>query len=112
MKLLSLLIVLSIFFSACGSVQNTAPGSTVLTYPPATITESSQKEAKPSQTESVVQEQSSEILSEESEPVKIQITVGDITFIAVPEENSTEAFLALLHEQPLTVQMSDYAGME
>lgn len=45
--------------------------------------------------------------------MKIQITVGDITFIAVPEENtSTEAFLALLHEQPLTVQMSDYAGME
>ena len=113
MKLRSLLIVLSIFNSACGSVQDTAPGSTVLTYPPATITESSQKEAKPSQTESVVQEQSSEILSEESEPVKIQITVGDITFIAVPEENtSTEAFLALLQEQPLTVQMSDYAGME
>ena len=31
----------------------------------------------------------------------------------VPEDNSSaEAFLALLQERPITVQMSDYAGME
>lgn len=55
----------------------------------------------------------SEIGLEESEPVKIQITVGDEALFATPEDNSSaEAFLALLQEQPITVQMSDYAGME
>lgn len=43
----------------------------------------------------------------------IQITVGEVAMIAAPEDNSSaEAFLALLQEHPITVQMSDYAGME
>ena len=58
-------------------------------------------------------EQASEIGLGESESVKIQITVGDVALIATPEDNSSaEAFLALLQEQPITVQMSDYAEME
>lgn len=45
--------------------------------------------------------------------MKIQITVGDTTLTAIPENNSSaEAFLALLQEGPVTVEMSDYAGME
>ena len=55
----------------------------------------------------------SEIGLEESASMNIQITVGEVTLIATPEDNSSaEAFLALLQEQPITVQMSDYAGME
>lgn len=51
--------------------------------------------------------------SEESASVKILITAGDTVFTAIPEENtSAEAFIALLQEGPLTVSMSDYAGME
>ena len=45
--------------------------------------------------------------------MKIQITAGDTTFTAIPENNSSaEAFIALLEEEPITVPMSDYAGME
>ena len=45
--------------------------------------------------------------------MKIQITVGDTAFTAIPENNSSaEAFVALLEEGPITVSMSDYAGME
>lgn len=45
--------------------------------------------------------------------MKIQIAVGDTVLTATPENNpSAEAFLALLQEQPITVEMSDYAGME
>lgn len=55
----------------------------------------------------------SEIGLEERASVNIQITVGEVTLLAAPEDNSSaEAFLALLQEQPITVQMSDYAGME
>lgn len=43
----------------------------------------------------------------------IQITVGNTILTATPENNpSAEAFLALLGERPVTVAMSDYAGME
>lgn len=43
----------------------------------------------------------------------IMITVGDEVLTAVPEENpSAEAFIARLKEAPITVNMSDYAGME
>ncbi|MGI5958405.1 MAG: cyclophilin-like fold protein [Massiliimalia sp.] len=45
--------------------------------------------------------------------MKIQITVGDTVLTAVPEENSSaKALIALLQKGPITVQMSDYAGME
>lgn len=49
----------------------------------------------------------------ENKSMKIQIAVGDAVLTATPENNpSAEAFLALLQEQPITVEMSDYAGME
>ena len=77
------------------------------------LSESSETERSESQPESIVREHESEIGLEERESVKIQITVGDVALIATPEDNSSaEAFLALLQEQPITVQMSDYAGME
>ena len=77
------------------------------------LSESSETERSESQPESIVREHESEIGLEERESVKIQITVGDVALIATPEDNSSaEAFLALLQEQPITVQMSDYAEME
>jgi hypothetical protein len=51
--------------------------------------------------------------TEETKMTKIQITVGSTTLTAIPEENSSaDAFLALLQNGPVTVSMSDYAGME
>ena len=77
------------------------------------LSESSETERSESQPESIVREHESEIGLEERESVKIQITVGDVALTATPEDNSSaEAFLALLQEQPITVQMSDYAEME
>ncbi len=110
---LSALLLLSMLFSACKPVQDTDAQSTIWTEPSSAFTASSQTEANQFQPEAAEQEQRSEILSEESGSVKIQITVGDVTLIATPEKNSSaEAFLALLQEHPVAVQMSDYAGME
>lgn len=45
--------------------------------------------------------------------MQIKIAVGDTVLTAIPETNSSaEAFLALLEEQPVTLEMHDYAGME
>lgn len=55
----------------------------------------------------------SEVMYKETESVKIQITAGGTTLTAIPEKNSSaQAFIALLKKGPITVQMSDYAGME
>ena len=106
--LLSLLLLLSVLLLACAMMEDRTTEENIVTASSVIVAESSEAEAAPSQEVS-----SSEGLSEESESVKIQITVGDTSFIAEPEENSSaEAFLALLQEQPITVQMSDYAGME
>jgi hypothetical protein len=52
-------------------------------------------------------------VTEEDETVQILIKIGDETLTAIPENNSSaEAFVELLRENPITVQMSDYASME
>lgn len=86
-----LLLLFVLMFSACSTVHDTGASQTVPTIP----------------------EQETEIFTEESEAVKIIITVNDTTLTAVPEENSSaKAFIALLREKPVTIQMSDYAEME
>lgn len=45
--------------------------------------------------------------------MKIQISFGEFTFTAIPASNpSAQAFLTLLEDGPVTVQMRDYANME
>lgn len=108
---LVLLLLIVPLFVSCKTGQETLLQSSIDSS--SALTEHSEPETDLSEPESMVQEQESEIQSEESESVKIQITAGDTTFTAIPEENSSaEAFLALLRENPITVQMSDYAGME
>jgi hypothetical protein len=81
----------------------------IATQEQATISESS-SELQSSTSELTVQQ--SEMASEE-ENVQIYITVGNEILTATPEDNSSaEAFVALLQEHPITVNMSDYAGME
>ena len=102
------LLLLSIL-TACTTGHN----SSLLTESSSNKTENTESKVDVSQPESIVQEPESEILSEESESVRIQITVGDTTLTAIPEGNSSaEAFIALLQKGPVTIQMSDYAGME
>lgn len=95
--LMSLLLLLSIL-AACGTGNHTVSESPLLT-------ESSSVQA--------AQSQESETQSKEDESVKIQITVGDTTLTATPEKNSSaKAFISLLQKEPITIHMSDYAGME
>lgn len=91
------LLLLSML-AACGTGYDAKSESSLLT-------ESSSVQA--------AQPQESETQSKEDESVKIQITVGDTTLTATPEKNSSaKAFIFLLQKEPITIHMSDYAGME
>lgn len=107
----SMLLLLSVL-AACSAGQDAKSGSSLLAEP-SSVAEQTQSKADESQAESTGEKTESETLSEECEPMRIQITVDDTTLTAIPEENSSaEAFLALLQEGPVTIQMADYAGME
>jgi hypothetical protein len=68
--------------------------------------------SEPQSITSELSEKRSETTAEE-ENVQIYISVGNKTLTATPEDNSSaEAFVALLQESPITINMSDYAGME
>lgn len=96
-RLFSLLVLFFIFLPACTAGQNT----------------DLQNPISPSQSESETQKEPVETSEKERETVKIQITVKNINLIAIPEDNSSaEAFITLLQEHPVTIQMTDYAGME
>lgn len=100
-------------FAACKTSYDTESLSSLPAESPSVVTESSESQVNSSESQPTSQEQKSENISEESESVKIEITVGDSTLTAVPEDNSSaEAFISLLQKGPVTVQMSDYAGME
>lgn len=106
-----MLVLVFMLLAACGAghdVETQIPTESEI--PPA-LPEPSETARPESQPESM--EQVSEIGLEERESVKIQITVGEVASISTPEDHSSaEAFLALLQEQPIAVQMPDYAGME
>lgn len=59
------------------------------------------------------QEPESEISSEENETMQMNVQVGGTTFSATLEENTaTEAFVELMKNAPVVIQMSDYSGFE
>jgi hypothetical protein len=101
-----ILLPLCLFMlTACKTGYHTESSSGMIEY--------SESKVDLSQSETMIQDAQSNILLEEGENVKIQITVGDTVLTAVPEENSSaKALIALLQKGPITVQMSDYAGME
>ena len=108
LRFVILLVLLIMLMAACGTKQNTDTQSLIETETYSALSETEQAE---SDSESPKQE--SETGKREDEPMEIQITVGDTILTATPENNpSAEAFLALLQEQPIMVEMSDYAGME
>ena len=108
-----LMLLFVLLFAACTTVHSTESQSVLSTASASAVTGQAELKVDLSQPESTVQEAESEILSEEQESVKINITVGDTTLTAIPEENSSaQAFLDLLQEGPVTVAMSDYAEME
>ena len=106
------LLLLSML-AACGTGYGAKSESSLLTESSSAEALQAESQVDVSQPESTTQVPESEIQSKENESVKIQITVGNTTLTAIPEKNSSaEAFIALLQKEPITVQMSDYAGME
>lgn len=103
-----LLVLLFALMVACGTDHNTDTKKLIETELSSSLSETEQSE---SDSESPKQE--SEIGKKEDKPMRIQIAVGDTILTATPENNlSADAFLALLQERSVTVEMSDYAGME
>ena len=50
---------------------------------------------------------------QEEEQMKMQLTVGGKTFEATLEKNSAvQALVQMMEQEPITIQMSDYAGFE
>jgi hypothetical protein len=72
-----------------------------------------QQQSITSESNSEQQNSTSEMSEGNMETMQIYITVGNEILTATPEDNSSaEAFVALLRENPITINMSDYAGME
>ena len=45
--------------------------------------------------------------------MKINVQIGDSTFIAILEENeAVDALVEMMEQGPVTIQMSDYSGFE
>lgn len=113
MKKAGLLILLALSFlwlAACGADHDVERQSSMEKESPSASLAASETEETLPESET---QQESEIETREDEPVRIQIAVGDTLLIATPENNpSADAFLALLRENPITVEMSDYAGTE
>lgn len=106
-----LFVLLAMSIVACGSDHSTDAQSAAEADLSSARSEGTGKETEHSKSE--IKEQESGIGIKENKSMKIQIAVGDAVLTATPENNpSAEAFLALLQEQPITVEMSDYAGME
>lgn len=101
--LLSVILILA----GCGVKSNAHNDSTEqnsATETSYTLTEDN-KENNSSQTE--------EYESEENSVSKMKVQVGNQTFTATLEDNTAaEAFLEMMKEAPVVIQMSDYSGFE
>ena len=114
-RIMAFLFLLALFplVTGCEGGHPTESNTSLANESSSEVTEHSQPETESSQPQATDEASQPEPSSKEDVPVKIQIAVGDATLTAVPEENpSADAFLALLQEGPITVQMSDYGGME
>lgn len=80
---------------------------------PASIEVESTPQAQSTVEAPETQEPESEVSSEESETMQMNVQVGAATFSATLEENAaTEAFVEMMKSAPVTIQMSDYSGFE
>lgn len=108
-----LILFLLMLFLVYVTISDSKEQKTVVADYSENINEYTDTQVNPSQPESQAEEDSPETVPEETGSVRIQIEAGSEKFIAVPEDNSSaKAFVTLLCESPVTVQMHDYAGME
>ncbi len=77
--------------------------------------ESTHFEAEPDGENGTIQSRNHEEESEEEEnqEMKMKVQVGDSTFTAILENNAAvDALVEMMEEEPVVIQMSDYAGFE
>lgn len=105
--------------AGCGEVQNSASDEPSTDYSAnsaeVSIDNSVTDEAAISETEQTSTEQSPEITTdgEESVTMKMNVQVGNNTFTATLEKNkAVDAFVEMMRDKPVTIQMSDYSGFE
>lgn len=105
--LLAGLLSVFLILAGCGEKSNATKDSTEQNSAAETsytLTEDN-KENNSSQTE--------EYESEENALSKMKVQVGNQTFTATLEDNAAaEAFLEMMEEAPVVIQMSDYSGFE
>ena len=118
-KLICTILVLTVLFmiTACGSSkeeQNVNKESEISTALPAQPdTETGAASNTEVQTELQPIEPTKENTEQEIAGMKMKVQVGDTVFMATLAENSSvDALKELMADGPLTLEMSDYAGME
>lgn len=110
-RLIGIILLFVSFFTmtSCGDSQS-AESPDRQTEP-----ESTYVEAKPDDENETIQSRNNEEESEEEEnqEMKMKVQVGDSTFTAVLENNAAvDALVEMMKEEPVVIQMSDYAGFE
>lgn len=119
----ALMLALLLFaMAACGSSEEKEnsgikPESninlTALPDPEGEDTKGSETEAGELQTEIVPTESTQEHPEQEAAEMKMKLQIGDTAFTATLAKNSSvDALKELMTDGPLTLNMSDYAGME
>ncbi len=121
-KMICVALIFMVLFTgtACGSARDESePGmkqeaSVSGSVPPDAEPEETKKsETETGAAQTEVQPTESTQESTEQEITEMKIQVGDTTFTATLEENSSvDALKELMADGPLTLNMSDYAGME
>jgi hypothetical protein len=112
------ILCLCLSLAGCGvnnniSESSSEPQGNAFELPEKQTEIATQEQATISESGSEPQSSASELSEGQTEIMQIYITVGNEILTATPEDNSSaEAFVTLLQESPITVNMSDYAGME
>lgn len=110
-RFISIVLLLAVLFAitACGDSQS-VQSSDRQTEPEAT-----HFEAEPDGENEAIQSRNKEEESseEENQEMRMKVQVGDSTFTAVLENNAAaDALVEMMEEEPVVIQMSDYAGFE
>ncbi len=110
-RLIGMLLLFVSFFTmtACGDSQSMQSPDRQ------TEPESTYVEAESDGENEAIQSRNHEEESEEEEntEMRMKVQVGDCTFTAILENNAAvDALMEMMEEEPVVIQMSDYAGFE
>ncbi|MDO4554583.1 MAG: cyclophilin-like fold protein [Lachnospiraceae bacterium] len=120
-QVLILCVVVLCSCASCGSVGNISSeekNSTAFTEISNELNETEASSAAEtgtaqSMTQGELQTEDATTESQEETDMKLQVQVGENTFMATMENNTAvEALIAMMEEAPVVIEMSDYSGFE